>query len=75
MIHHCKFQNVAEAEQALFNYIEVYYNRQRKHSTNGYKSPAHFELEWWNNKKGLTTTPLLCGKIRFLKYKDVQWIY
>jgi putative transposase len=46
MIHHCKFQNVAEAEQALFNYIEVYYNRQRKHSTNGYKSPAHFELEW-----------------------------
>jgi putative transposase len=51
MIHHCKFQNVAEAEQALFNYIEVYYNRQRKHSTNGYKSPAHFELEWWNNKK------------------------
>jgi transposase InsO family protein len=51
MIHHCKFQNVAEAEQALFNYIEVYYNRQRKHSTNSYKSPAHFELEWWNNKK------------------------
>jgi len=51
MIHHCTFQNVAEAEQALFNYIEVYYNRQRKHSTNGYKSPAHYELEWWNNRK------------------------
>lgn len=50
-IHHCKFQNVAGAEQALFNYIEVYYNRQRKHSTNGYKSPAHFELGWWNNRK------------------------
>ncbi|MEN8136575.1 MAG: IS3 family transposase, partial [Thermodesulfobacteriota bacterium] len=33
MIHHNKFQNVAEAEQALFNYIEVYYNRRRKHST------------------------------------------
>ena len=51
MIHHCTFQNVAEAEQALFNYIEVYYNRRRKHSTNGYKSPAHYELEWWNNRK------------------------
>jgi len=50
-IHHYRFQNMAEAEQALFNYIEVYYNRQRKHSTNGYKSPAHYELEWWNNKK------------------------
>jgi len=51
MIHHSKFQNVAEAEHALFNYIEVYYNRQRKHSTNGYKSPANFEREWWDNRK------------------------
>ncbi len=51
MIHHCKFQNAAEAEQAIFNYIEVYYNRRRKHSTNGYKSPAQYELEWWNNRK------------------------
>ena len=51
MIHHCKFQNVAETEQALFNYIEVYYNRRRRHSTNGYKSPVNYELECWNNKK------------------------
>jgi len=51
MIHHCNFQSVAETEQALFNYIEVYYNRRRKHSTNGYKSPANYELECWNNKK------------------------
>ena len=51
MIYHCKFQNVAETERALFNYIEVYYNRRRKHSTNGYKSPANYELEYWNLKK------------------------
>lgn len=51
MIYHCKFQNVMEAEQALFNYIEVYYNRRRKHSTNGYKSPVQYEMEWWNNRK------------------------
>jgi len=51
LIHHCKFQNVADAERALFNYIEVYYNRQRKHSTNGYMAPALYELEWWNNRK------------------------
>ncbi len=51
MIHHRRFQNVMEAEQALFNYIEVYYNRQRKHSTNGYKSPAQYEMEWWNGRK------------------------
>ena len=51
MIHHRKFQNVTEAEQAFFNYIEVYYNRRRKHSANGYKSPADYELECWENKK------------------------
>jgi putative transposase len=51
LIYHCTFQNVTEAEQALFHYIEVYYNRQRKHSTNGYKTPAQFELEWWMSKK------------------------
>ena len=50
LIHHCKFQNVAEAERTLFHYIEIYYNRQRKHSTNGYKSPAQYEVEWWNER-------------------------
>jgi putative transposase len=51
LVHHCRFQDVSEAERSLFNYIEVYYNRRRKHSTNGYKSPALYELEWWNNRK------------------------
>jgi len=51
LIHHCAFQGVTEAEQALFHSIEVYYNRQRKHSTNGYKSPAQYELEWWNSRE------------------------
>lgn len=51
LTHHCTFQNAVEAEQVLFNYIEVYYNRRRKHSTNGYKSPAQYETEWWENRK------------------------
>jgi len=50
MIHHCKFQCVTEVDQALFHYIEVSCNRQRKHSTNGYKYSAQYELEWWNNR-------------------------
>jgi len=33
-------------EKALFNYIEIYYNRRRRHSTNGYQTPALFESEW-----------------------------
>lgn len=32
-----------EARQAIFQYIEVWYNRQRRHSTLGYMSPAKYE--------------------------------
>ena len=45
-LYHQRFSNRAEAEQALFRYIEIYYNRRQLHSTNGYKSPAFYELEW-----------------------------
>jgi len=51
LIYHVRFQNIVEAERILFNYIEAYYNRRRKHSANGYKSLAHFEKEWGNMKK------------------------
>jgi putative transposase len=32
-----------EARHALFEYLEVWYNRRRRHSTLGYLSPAEFE--------------------------------
>ncbi len=32
-----------QARQALFEYLEVYYNRQRRHSTLGYVSPLVYE--------------------------------
>ena len=32
-----------EATQDIFEYIEVFYNRMRRHSTLGYYSPAEFE--------------------------------
>lgn len=31
--------------QAVFEYIEVDYNKTRRHSTNGYLSPEAFELK------------------------------
>ena len=37
------FRTRREARQAIFNYIEVFYNRQRRHSYLGYLSPAEFE--------------------------------
>ncbi|MBK9996068.1 MAG: IS3 family transposase [Nitrospira sp.] len=33
----------AEAKQDIFEYIEVFYNRTRRHSTLGYDSPAEYE--------------------------------
>jgi transposase InsO family protein len=36
--------SVETMKQALFEYIEVYYNQQRKHSAIGYCSPNQFEM-------------------------------
>jgi len=44
LIHHCKFKNREEAKQAIFDYIEVFYNRVRIHSANDYLSPVDYEL-------------------------------
>lgn len=33
-----------QAKKSVFNYIEVFYNRKRRHSYLGYKSPDEFEL-------------------------------
>ena len=35
----------AEARRAIFRYIETWYNRQRRHSTLGYISPAEYEAQ------------------------------
>lgn len=39
------FQNLKDAKNNLFDYIEVFYNRQRSHSFLGYVSPEKFELK------------------------------
>lgn len=37
------FETRAEASRALFAFIEIWYNRQRRHSTLGYLTPVEFE--------------------------------
>lgn len=51
LIHHVKFEAYEMAGKVLFQYIEMYYNRRRKHSANGWKTPAHSEQAWCNLKK------------------------
>ncbi len=43
LIHHERFNGSQDTLAAVFEYIEVYYNRKRKHSTLGYKTPNQFE--------------------------------
>ncbi len=42
LIHHQRYATRADAETAIKEYIEIFYNRQRRHSRLGYVSPAHF---------------------------------
>jgi putative transposase len=39
----CRFANHSQARVAIFDYIEGFYNRRRRHSALGYKSPLNFE--------------------------------
>jgi len=43
LIYRRQFEHASQLSQALFDYIEVFYNRQRLHSALGYRSPAEFE--------------------------------
>ena len=43
LIHHEKFISRKQASEKIFEYIEIFYNRQRLHSSNGYMSPSEFE--------------------------------
>ena len=43
------FQSLQEARQIIFEYIEVWYNRRRLHSSLDYLSPAVYEQTYWDN--------------------------
>jgi putative transposase len=42
-VHRCQFTTRAEARATIFEWIEVFYNRERLHSALGYKFPVDFE--------------------------------
>jgi transposase InsO family protein len=44
LVYTMDFITREQARLALFEYMEVFYNRQRRHSTLGYVSPVDFEL-------------------------------
>ena len=44
-VHHQRFRTRQEAIDSVFEWIEVFYNRQRRHSSLGYLSPEAFEAQ------------------------------
>jgi transposase InsO family protein len=43
LVHDADFATQAEVRVAIFEYIEVFYNGQRRHSSLGYVSPVEYE--------------------------------
>ena len=48
LVYQCHFKTRDEARLAIFEYIEVYYNRERLHSSLLYQTPHGFELAQQN---------------------------
>lgn len=44
-VRHQQLQNQAEAQMAIENYIDRFYNRQRLHQALDYRSPEEFEQQ------------------------------
>jgi len=45
LVYREQFKTREEAKVKIFEYIEVFYNRQRRHSSLDYKSPLDFERQ------------------------------
>lgn len=54
---HIYFENYItreQAKQSIFEYVEVFYNRQRRHSTINYLSPVVFEKQWYQQQENVS---------------------
>ncbi len=50
LVHHCRYATREDAKASIQEYIEIFYNRQRRHSRLGYVSPAVF-MQNYNKMK------------------------
>lgn len=51
MVHWERFDTRDEARRKIFEYIEVFYNRQRLHSSLGYRTPVEAEQDFLNQQQ------------------------
>ena len=46
LVHHRRYETREQARREITEYIELFYNRQRRHSRLGNRSPAVFAQQW-----------------------------
>lgn len=51
LVHHQRYETRDEAKASIQEYIEIFYNRQRRHSRLGNISPAVFEANYYKMKE------------------------
>ena len=51
LVHHQRYATRNEAKASIQEYIEIFYNRQRRHSRLGYISPVVFEANYYKTKE------------------------
>jgi transposase InsO family protein len=61
LVHRCRFATREAARQEVFKYIEAWYNRQRRHSSLGYLSPAEFEQRALTGATGARSLSSTCA--------------
>ena len=60
LVHHQRYMTRQEARTSIFDYIEVFYNRQRIHSAIDYQTPVEYESLWRDSagQTGFSNRPL-----------------
>ena len=49
LIYPENYRVLDELRRGLFEYIEIFYNRRRRHSSLGYSTPANYELQFYQS--------------------------
>ena len=52
-VRRIKFKTRGEARQAMFHYIEMFYNPKRRHTSNGRLSPAEYEKQYFKSQESV----------------------
>jgi len=50
LVHHSRYRTREEAKQEITEYIEIFYNRQRRQAKLGFLSPAAYEQNFYERQ-------------------------